>query len=358
MRRQSLIGRDAAPLLLLLIWAFASAYWSVSPFLAFIMACKLGLGIGVAWAAAHACLGHAGRLRRWLVGGLLLAALAQAAIALAQTFQGGTLGLEAWGELVIPQEGAFYRGNGLTVHPNNLAGLLVVALGAALLWTHTAGSLLMRRALPIAVIILLMMGVFATGSRAAVLGCVVMGAVGSVLLRGVPRSRRLHQHRRRLVFGAVVIMALLVGLLIWGAAAGWLPGLIERLFAGRRFHLRETWEVITLSPLLGAGIGNLMPAIAQRYFETQLLPPVLPAHNAALMIWAEVGLVGVLLLAWVIGGVVWRLRHVPAPFLLVLLAAAAISMVDYYWWGDERMRGLLVWWVGVGMAFARGYDRG
>lgn len=61
---------------------------------------------------------------------LVIAAAIQAVIAAGQLARGGPLGLAAWGEIRWVHHAALYRGSGLAVNPNNLAGYLVIAAAA------------------------------------------------------------------------------------------------------------------------------------------------------------------------------------------------------------------------------------
>lgn len=330
--RVGLIGGLA---LLLLIWAFGSAAWSPEPRIAAVMAAKLLLALGVGWAAVR-LLPATDRARRTLLTGLVLAGLVQAGIAIGQNRHDDVLGgaAAALGEIYVDPGGELYRGSGLTVHPNNLAGLLIVSIGGALI------VLAERPRLRVLVLAVLIGGLAATGSRAGLGGLLVIA-----LLAGLT-NRRLTRWRGTLLIGGGLIglVAVLIVLSI--------PELRERLLAERNFHVRETWEVITFDPVRGAGSGSVLLHIAERYAELDLLPPVLPAHNVPLLMTAELGVIGLALLLGLIGAVLWRLRTAPRPFGLVLAAVIVISQLDYYWWGDERLRGLLAWWCGIGIGWA------
>jgi len=334
-RGENLIGAKAGLALALIGWMLVSVIWSPSAPLAINAANKLVLALGVAWAASRAQGGRA------LLIGLVGIAILQSIIAIAQTLNMGIIGLGSLGEIYIDQGGSYYRGTGLTVNPNNLAGLLVLGgVAAVILWGR-------RWALLAASLAIIGAGLLATGSRGAWLGLAVAGMVGLILspraLKGVQQLPRLRPYRLWIALG--------VGLGIVGVLSlnGAYNRVFARVFAERPFFLEDTLTVIGDRPWTGAGAGNLFIAMMEHLPVPSLTIPMFPAHNALLMIWGEIGLVGVCLVGGLFLQGAWRVRRMRL-FLLGMVAIAVISMVDYYWWGDERLRVLLCWWVGVALA--------
>ena len=79
---------------------------------------------------------------------------------------------------------------------------------------------------------------------------------------------------------------------------------------------------------------------------------LLPAHNTYLMIWSELGIVGVGL--WLAGllTIIVQLRPNQQPLLTIwagcILALSVIMITDFYFWGDVRSRTMLFWAIGLG----------
>ncbi len=238
------------------------------------------------------------RWRWWVVGGLLVAAMAEAGVGLVQTL--GRIGPEHF--LV---NGVLMRAHGTFGQPNPFAGYLVLFFPIALaLWAF--GDLEARlpwiRSFTGLAVIVLGSALLASLSRGGLLG--MAGAVLVVLLLGSRATRRL-----TLAVGAAVLtLAIVAGLALPDRVTE--PALDAALAA---FNVRtvastpatpENWSVLErLSQwhagirmfqdnyLTGIGVGNY-----DFYYPEVALPdwqqPLGHAHNLYLNIAAETGLLG------------------------------------------------------------------
>jgi O-antigen ligase len=137
----------------------------------------------------------------------------------------------------------------------------------------------------------------------------------------------------------------LAGLLVLLAAVALAPGWRMRLaaagenaFDGERAVARAAgWDLVRRHPVLGVGFGNYHTAALARSAETGL-PPQLArdAHAVWLTVWAETGLVGLLLwLAWqcLLGVALFRRARLglwpAAGGLLAFLAFHALALVHH-----------------------------
>ncbi|HEX3052508.1 MAG TPA: O-antigen ligase family protein [Aggregatilineaceae bacterium] len=314
----------------LILWSGISQSWAAEPILAryhtlHLMACLIVLLI-TAYLVRQGW--HHPMLIALVVGGAV-----QGYLALGQVFRQGPLGLDKLGEIRWDSAPSLYRGNGLTVNPNNLAGYLLVAFWAwiALFYSHKyqRGQLALAGAG-------LVGGLIATFSRTAWLA---LGISGLCLLFLAVRR---WQGTRRAIWTAAAVFGLMgISLLILLL----IPTTHDRLLQGREFYWTNTRAVIEQSPWTGAGAGNLLIEIQHqpRYTAYQL-----PVHNVYLMIWGETGLIGMLLFLAGSGAVFWQGWHQRNVVWTVGWLALSVTMFfDYYFWGDNRLQVLLFWMAGM-----------
>ncbi|MBZ0307575.1 MAG: O-antigen ligase family protein, partial [Anaerolineae bacterium] len=302
----------------LLLWVMVGYVWARETILVQYMVFRLVLEINLLVVTAD--LVRQGK-ERPLLYVLLFGAGIQSMIAIAQVINGGALGLEALGELQadeIYHTGSRLRGYGLSVNPNNLSGYLLIAL---FVWFK------MDTALPCPYYglwgFLLLAGLLATGSSTAIISLILVSIF------------YFFPFKQRFLF-LVTALLIVLGSLLWRESS---VGVTDRLF----FAYDDTLEVLRQSPILGVGADNLMVEIShQNPFSLEVL---LPAHNAFLMIWAELGLPGLILVLMTFWGIAGRDRAVSYPY--CLLAIGLVMLFDFYFWGDFRMRVMWFWVVGL-----------
>lgn len=276
-------------------------------------------------ALAPAMLGAAGA--KWLVGGLLLGALAQALLGLYQfIFQIGP----EWFIIM----GRFMRASGTFHQPNPFGGYLGLALPVAAslavwalsgLWTQSRPKVIMLRwtlwyggATG-----LIGVGLLTSWSRGGWLGAV--GSLGLIL------SAR---NRRTLLLSGGLGLLLGLALLIGASRPAWVPTPLAARFADvpaylgltdvlaqpitdenfaiveRVAHWVAAWRMWAGAPWLGVGPGNyavVYPEVRLPRWEE----PLGHAHNIYLNTLAESGIMGLLayLLFWfTVVGWLWRQR--------------------------------------------------
>jgi hypothetical protein len=259
---------------------------------------------------------------RPLLWALLLGAVLQAAIGLGQALHQDMLGLHFLGEPRYPfrTEAGRLRAYGLNSNPNQLAAYLGLGLFALLgLWEGQK-----KAALFYALGLLLGLGLIATGSRAALIAC---GLGLASLWLGPWRALALSP---LFLLGALLLRALL-----W-------PDMQAEAWAGRLFfEYEDTWQVIQSQPLQGVGMQQLLFHIAD------LHPPqtrVLPAHNSFLIVWAELGAVG---LGLYLGAYLVPLWHGRGAWRAAWLMLGVILAFDFYLWSDWHMRSLFFLALGL-----------
>lgn len=350
----------ALALLLLALWAFLSAAWSYTG--AFrpevTVGAALPLGVAALFAVAAACVGSPRQIVIVLCAGLVW----NAALAGLQVALQGPAGLRALGEFAIhPQQSGvsvvladgvrWLRPYGLLPHPNILAGFLAVGLLAALGLAFSPGRLAQRAGGG-----LLLAGLWAlllTFSRAAWLG-LAAGLIAILPLLWRRRPLR-WQIPAALLGGASLAAAGLFAALYWPflanrAGVGDDASLELRSISDRAIFADFARQAITETPLIGAGIGNFPWKASQYLRSTPYDLRGQPVHQVYLSAWAELGLVGLGLLAVALGAGVeatlqaWRGSRRPERALLLggAIALAVIGLFDHYPWTLLQFQAL--WW--------------
>jgi len=310
----------------LVSWALFSAIWSAAPWITLYDAIRLMAGIVLALFIAAEPDNRSQRIWLWA---LVWGAVFQSIIGLGQVITGGRLGLDVLGELTISQARAY----GLSVNPNNLAGYLLVALFAG--WTLRTQSV--SRCWLVLPLSIIMLGLIATGSKTAI------GAL--VLVSAIWGFRQFGDYPRLRWYGTLTLILLLIGVA--------LVALIDPTVANRLiFEFDPTYAVIRVYPLQGAGMGQVLIAA---YAQTQAWYRILlPAHNTYLVVWAELGLIGLALYC----AAIWqtlRLTLFRNPtrsifiFGLSLLAISAVGLFDYYFWSDPRSQ--ILFFIDIGLVW-------
>lgn len=198
------------------------------------------------------------------------------------------------------------RLQGGTHDPNYLAAAIVPAMMMAAGLAARPGRPLLRLGLG-AVMALLALGLAATESRGGLLAAAVVLVGAFALWRG----------RRTVIALFTVVLVVVAGLWFSASPAAW-----ERITnvgdggSGRSDTWQVAWRVVEAHPVAGAGLAQF-PAVSPDFVDR---PGALPSidllirerivvHNVYLQLWAETGIVGLLLFLAVVWGALaacWR----------------------------------------------------
>lgn len=253
---------------------------------------------------ADAWLGASRRVRRTLLGALLLAATVQVVIGVAQwVSRSDTL----WGVTII-HVGSRLRGS--FVNPNHLALFLEIAITVAFAWLWWAvrrtvlGGLdggraedrLLAVGPPAVAFLLLFGGLVLTGSRAALLSTIVAMSVQGLVIGGLGSRQR----RRWILAGGLAVgIAGIVAIAALGAEGTFTrltATSIDELGSGYRVEAAgATFDLFQRFPWVGSGLGTFQAAFPL------VQPPTIPgfwrhAHADWIEYLATTGALGALLL--------------------------------------------------------------
>lgn len=240
------------------------------------------------------------------------------------------------------------------LHPNNLAGILELALPLSLaLAMHWLGEGQRRKAMvALALALVLFAGIVLSDSRGAWLG---LGVVGALVfsVQGVRWLRRTPQSARFLA-PLAVILVLIACIAIVGppAFASPLANLTEGISDStgeipRPVLYRQVGGLIRDYLFTGSGLGTF-PMVYATYALLQNVFILPHAHNIFLQVWIEQGLVGITAFVWFIVAFyvrVWQQRGEIGWLALGGLTASTVmllhGLVDAALWYSDVTRILL-----------------
>jgi putative inorganic carbon (hco3(-)) transporter len=205
---------------------------------------------------------------------------------------------------------SFFRVTSLFGDPSLYGRHLVVGLGVVL------GLMALRRIdvrLATGLVLLLWAGLFVSYSQSSMVALVVV-TLTIAALTGTRRMRLAVLGTFALV--AVVGIGYLVSIPIRGES-------LRTETADRSQRIEETVRVIEAHPVTGVGIGG-QPQASRRLSDRDRPTPNFVSHTAPLTVFAELGAVGLALLAWLLVGATRMLlaaRKLESALGLVLLAA-------------------------------------
>lgn len=282
------------------------------------------------------------------------------------------------GDAVVETDlGRFLRGYGTLPHPNIAAGWLAVGL------TFITGLYLrskdaFERAILLMGFSLVSVGLFLTFSRGGLLAwfTVFICFVALVLFRERSETashwhigfQRAHPSPGMKMMKLVAVALLLFGVFLF-AFAPLVRGrtdAVNRLEAKsvneRVSQIDETRTLVRDHWLFGVGVGNYTKAVHDRIDASRSVWGYQPIHNIPLLIAAELGIFGTVLLIWYAGMIArtifrvarqtWFHGHaheLPWSVIagLALLLLFLISLVDHYLWSLPF--GIMLFWLVFGL---------
>jgi hypothetical protein len=185
-----------------------------------------------------------------------------------------------------------YAAGGFLFHRLRFSHGAIAVLGPALAFL-ARGSGAGRRLVAAAVVCALIIAPYAAFARAALLTGFGVCVVALLLLsRGAPRK-----------VGLAVAAALVMLVAVTPAWHERLGKAVENLYGGERsLAMSVGWGLVKQHPVLGVGFGNHRPAALVTQEQTGISELLATdSHNLWLTVWAETGLVGLVLLAAVHG---------------------------------------------------------
>ncbi len=245
------------------------------------------------------------------------------------------------------------RAYGSLPHPNILGALMVLVLVALfVLIAHIEKR--QHKIFILSITALTVLGLWFSFSRAAwlVAGLVLVGGV--FLFYFYIRDKWLRQFVR----GWLGFVLLLV---VFSTVASW--SLVEtRLHLGHTERLEmksnidrlagytQARQVFERNYPIGTGLGNYVFAIEGEYSGPYRAFDIHPVHSSFLLITAELGLMGLVLLVLALGGLVYCLvKYRKWVYLALLVVWLALAQFDHFWWTNAT--GVYVSWLIIAIIY-------
>jgi len=285
-----------------ILWAGLSILWAPDRVLAGYFFVKLLLALGIFF-----CTRSFGKRQTGLIVTVLfIGAVSESLFGIGQFLSQGTFasswlgmsGHEVWqaGTSVLKNEsGRWLRAYGTFPHPNMLGGYLGVVLVLGIGYFTQSALSIKKRLLFEGGGIVILLGLVLTFSRTAWLGIILgITLVGFHAWR--EREPRIQRRFLQVVF-ALGLAGLVFGSILHEqifprfdtATIGQEGSVAERVVS-----FQDTWTLIGKHPFIGVGVGN---STVQLMKENPGRPiwGIQPAHNVPLVIWSELGLIGLFL---------------------------------------------------------------
>ena len=352
---------------------FISIFFAADKFLAIYKYGIFLLGVGLFWLIVSASYNKTKLYLSLLAGIFIQACLGIWQFLTQSSFSSKWLGvaIHRAGELgtsvieIIATDGVterWLRAYGGLDHPNMLGGILAIGL---LLFIYQSikkssqlsdqKSKIYKTILNYFLLIIFVSGLFFSFSRAAWLGF----AAGLITIFILLLWRKDFKGQKKLL-ELVLIGGVLVFIIF--SAYGDLAvtrfkaesRLEEKSYVERISSMKEAKEIIKDKWLFGAGIGNYTLEVHKR--EDMAKPSFYfqPAHNVFLLVWAEIGIFGMLffvsLLYYACYSLIKNLRRDKNfnVYCICLLAAMIVMfLVDHWWWSLHF--GVLFFWLIMGL---------
>ncbi|PIQ79347.1 MAG: hypothetical protein COV79_03830 [Parcubacteria group bacterium CG11_big_fil_rev_8_21_14_0_20_41_14] len=355
----------AGALLLLIIWAGATIIWSIDPNIALERWIVLVEAIAVFLILSSGAVSFKKLSWAIILSGLIQALFGLYQFLLQEVPSSTWIGIasqkaEDLGVSVVETDlRRWLRAYGTFSHPNMLGGWLVLSL-MLVIDKMKAQSQSLIDVLRYPIYIVLLFGLLATFSRSAWLGFGVF-LIGFVIMLFV---RKKWMQGIKIILISILSVACFYSLFSepMNTRLG-LQGRLEiKSNMERVSSMNQGWEIIKKHPMLGVGIGNFGLAVHDEINDSQQAWFYQPVHNVLLLIWAELGIVGVifvlLFLLVSLLGVSSTLRTTRQSYhrndtVIFLIPLIIIFLLDHYPWSLYAGMMISAVFLGMSILYAR-----
>jgi len=333
-------------IILLIIWSGLTIFWSVDKLLAWSGLLNLIWGISIFW------LIESQKIDIKKIGyALISAGVVQSLIGVWQ-FARQSFFISKWlgisllnpsltGTSVINNgSGRFLRAYGSLPHPNILAGFLVIGILIAVILINQEPTKKIRYLLNVAVGFLTL-GLILTFSRAGWLALIIS------LIIFVVYNYIKKREQKKIIWPLIIIG--LIFLILFFSYGDLFK---SRLTGLERLELKSNQERISYYPqafsiiknnwLAGMGINNYTLILYKNNPNLNSWD-YQPVHDTALLIWAEMGIIGLMLF---IGIIIFTFKN-KSNYWPLILAILILGFFDHYF--HSLYFGIMLWWLVVGI---------
>ena len=287
---------------------------------------------------------------------LSVSGLFQALIGIGQFLKQSSLNLRFLGESVISPTisgvakidtatGKFIRAYGTFAHPNQLAAFIIAACATTLvLFLEEQDKI--QKFFYLAAAFFLILAEILSFSRAGWLGLAIMLAIVLFLPRGT-KMEKSHKNKVFWVMGAGILAIILT----WPFLGSRIT-VTDSSTTNRIYYDLSGLRALKQSPILGFGLGQLMPTMAKVETYTQNWQ-IQPPHNYFLDVACETGLLGLLVISYIFLKLLYDLsrrlktgdsqsQNFKIFLFAVLIAFIILMQFDHYFYTLQQTQ-LLLW---------------
>jgi len=318
----------------LLAWSFVSIAWSPDKILALYFSLKLSLAVGLFWMARRIDFNWNKMIFVLLVAGALQGALGTGQFLAQETFSSKWLGTvqhlpqEGGASVVENSSGRWLRAYGAFAHPNILGGYLAIIL-LIVIWQKSKEFCTKKGSMLYALCsMIIFSGLILSFSRSAWL----VFATGFAILFLMQKERRKELGKIAIILAGVALIWISAFSPLFFSRLEGQTRLEQKSLNDRQEYVMQAKEVISENFWLGVGAGNYTAEIAQRNPEHQIWQ-IQPVHNVFLLIWSELGMIGLLLfVALLLGIFIEGYKKNKALVLLLCVPYSMLGVVDHWLW--------------------------
>ncbi|EKD46648.1 MAG: hypothetical protein ACD_67C00132G0003 [uncultured bacterium] len=257
-------------------------------------------------------------------------------------FAGGTSVIESYANGMV--SGRWLRAYGSFDHPNMLGGALAIGL-LVCLWLliesrketrHSRMTGENKKTVNMIFIyvsvVILSAGIFVSFSRSAWLALSLGITAGGIFLFFQKKFIDL----KNWIFGAVIVAVVFVVLLLNHQelvnVRTQSEMRLEKLSLDqRKIYIKQAKELIFNNSITGVGIGNYVAEV-ERSNPGDPVWTYQPVHNVFLLVWAELGIFGVLLLLIFYMTMIWTHGRINLLMLVLLISLLPMMLFDHWLW--------------------------
>jgi hypothetical protein len=381
-------SRETFTLLLFIVWSFLSIWWSSYKPIAIYRALTL-LEIYTFFFIVYKNLETNALFRKSSLIALVLNGFIQSLIGIVQFLHSRSVGLHILGESFVSREAMgvakividgtkHIRSYGLFSHPNILAGFLIIPLALLLInllmgqqlklfaaamrdkdgnWpnavTRETKSIKLSVFLEFIILLTIAIGFILTFSRSSYLGLFLI-----TIFIALGSWRKIRKEHKKIIIISIIMLIL--------AGSMFLTNYRTTLFSDQSMEERSSYanvsrEIISSYSLAGVGVGQFILA---EYNKNKNLQgwQYQPVHNVFLLIFSELGIVGVGLFIFYLAMILFRRREdrksdyrlTKNYYYIIIYSFLIVSLFDHYFWDIKT--GTIIFSLGIVFSFLRSED--
>ena len=239
----------------------------------------------------------------------------------------------------------YIRAYGLFPHPNILGGYLVLSIIFTLLILREHSF--NKKSFIKSILCLQFIALLLTFSKSAILGLII--SLGFIYWKINPKYNFSRFFKKLSQFKIAILVVIIFLTSFFLMAQPDLNSVFFQSLNERLFYLNVSRGTILANPILGIGAGQ--SALSIPNFTNQIIPAwqYQPVHNVFLLIWSELGIIGLILLIWwlfILNNNNCNLSSSLSRiyFNAILLGFIFIMLFDHYFW-DIQQGQIMLWLV-------------